>query len=48
MNKFRDVIPDSKALEAQVLIFFQHPNATEGVLEEVGNAVALLVEFLEH
>lgn len=42
-NKSRDVIPDSEAL---VLISFQHPNATEGILEELENAVAPSVEFL--
>lgn len=33
--KSGDVIPDSKALGAQVLIFFQQPNPTEGILEDM-------------
>lgn len=46
MNKPKDVIPDSKVMEARVLIFFQQPNATEEILEEVENTLTPLVEFL--
>lgn len=45
MNKSRAVFRDSKALGVQVLIFFQHPNVTEGILEEVENAVTPSVEL---
>lgn len=46
MSKSRYVIPDKKALGAQVLISFQQLNTTEGILEEVENTVTPLVELM--